>query len=155
MALHERLLSLNGRLDLALSQIELRSAKSPTHLGAGQGKLGKEKDSNVTRYIEGDSSDDEDMEPEIEKGSEDGSVEEIGLGGDTDDESLGDEHSEIAESGDEDSDEDENGSGDEDEDEDEDDDSEVSDDEPRVNGLIDDEAEESWGSEDDEDEEEG
>jgi U3 small nucleolar RNA-associated protein 5 len=171
LALQERLLLLNGRLDLALSQVELRSSKAPSMAAAGLAKGNKNKDQHVTKYVEGESSDDESMEIEIEKGSDAESVEDIRLDGPSDGSSdteesdvlIGDENEKLGagtdddeEEGeeDEDEDEDEDEEEEEEEDEDEDDDSDASDKGPRMNGLIDDEAEESWGSEEEEEEEE-
>ncbi|KAG8784748.1 Small subunit (SSU) processome component [Serendipita sp. 397] len=150
LSLQDRLLALNGRLDFALSQVEMRSGKTAAQLAAKSERIPKDKDEGVTRYVEGESSDEEDDgmgEVEVEKGSDAGSVEDIGLGG----RALSDTESG---SGDEEDEDEEDGSeetGDEvDEDEDEDEDEDDSDDSgegPAINGFIDDEAEESWGSE--------
>jgi len=137
LALQERLLTLSGRLELVLAQIELQSSRAPAPLAPRSGQGKKEQPSNVrgpTRYVEGESTDEDEMDVEIEEGSgeDDSDVEEIGLGG-----------SEL--------------SGSEVDDEDEDEESEGSD----VSGgeignaFIDDEAEEDWESdeEDDDDDE--
>ena len=132
LALQERLLTLSGRLELVLAQIELQSSRAPAPLvpRSDQGKNGQS--SNVkqpTRYVEGESTDEE-MDVEIERGSgEDGSeVEEIGLGGSEDediDEDSEDEDEELGSS-----DISGNGSG---------------------KAFIDDEAEEDWESDEEED----
>lgn len=146
MALQDRLLQLSGRLDLALSQIELRSSQAPaSHLDLKKGKKAKP----ATKYVEGESSDEEMEDVEVEKGSDDGTVEDIGL-----DAREGDDDSEEEIDGDEDDSEeeedDEDDEGDEDDDDEDDDDEDDDSDAPKLNGLIDDEAEESWGSDDDE-----
>ncbi|KAJ7785780.1 WD40-repeat-containing domain protein [Mycena metata] len=116
LALQENLLSLSGRLDMVLSQIEMRSSAAPATLAprkqasAGQGK-------RVTRYVEGESADEDeqmDVEVEVDSGDEDGSVEDVELGGDSSEEE---------------------GSEDDEDEEEEDEDDEM-------NGFIDDEAEE-------------
>ncbi|RDB29056.1 U3 small nucleolar RNA-associated protein 5 [Hypsizygus marmoreus] len=127
LLLQESLLSLSGRLDMVLSQIELRSSIAPAPMAPRKGKEPSQQKSEVKRYVEGESGgesdeDDEQMDVVIESGDEDGSVEDVELGGDSDEEgeSEGDE-------------------------EEEDDDSEG----PTMNGFIDDEAEE-YSEEDDE-----
>ena len=127
LTLQERLLSLSGRLELVLSQVELRSGVAPTPLPSrskNAKKLGKEKE--ISKYVEGDSSDEEQveeeqMEVEIEEGDEDDddSIEDIELGGGSDEDE-------------------------EDEDEDESDDEDDDDEENNLNGFIDDEAEEDY-----------
>ncbi len=122
LALQENLLSLSGRLDMVLSQIEMRSSTVPAPLVAKKDRPAKDK--SVKKYVEGESDEDENvkMDVEVEVDSDDnGSVEDVELGGDD-----SDEESEEAE----DSDEDEDG--------DESDNSDV----PMQNGFIDDEAEE-------------
>ncbi|KAG6837912.1 hypothetical protein H0H93_013065 [Arthromyces matolae] len=131
LTLQESLLSLNGRLDMVISQIELRSSAAPAPLAPKKGKKTSEtQTTEVTRYVEGESEDESDdavqMEVEVESGDEEGSVEDVELGGDSDEEEMSEE---------------------DDEEEEEDDD----DDDPTMNGFIDDEAEE-W-SDDDEAEE--
>ncbi|KAG6868252.1 hypothetical protein C0993_005826 [Termitomyces sp. T159_Od127] len=126
LTLQESLLSLNGKLDMVISQIELRSSAAPAPLVPRKGKeLSNPQTVEVKKYVEGesdnDSGDDEQMEVEAESGDEEGSVEDVELGGESDDEEI-------------------------DEDEDlEDDDSEG----PTMNGFIDDEAEE-YSEEDEE-----
>jgi U3 small nucleolar RNA-associated protein 5 len=150
LALQERLLLLNGRLDLALSQVELRSANAPTKPSSKKVKNGGDKEKNVTRYVEGESSEEE-MEVDVQEGSDAGDIEEIGLGGKSNQQSDSEEESPET-SGEEDS--DSESISDDAEDEGVDDEDDDSEDGPRLNGLIDDEAEESWGSEEEEEEEE-
>lgn len=120
MSLQESLLSLNGRLDMVLSQIELRSSTAPASSsslirGRSSGSNANQK-RQPTRYVEGESESDEPIEADIEVDSGDeGSVEDVQLGGDSDEE---DEEEESAEESD----------------------SEGSD----ANGFIDDEAEEEY-----------
>lgn len=149
LALHERLLLLNGRLDLALSQVELRSASKQGKSTSRKPKPGDDKDKTVSRYVEGDSSDDQEMDVDAVEASEEGDIEDIGLGGRSNLQSDSDDEGSDEEGSDE---EDEESGSEEIEDDDFDDDD--SDDGPRLNGLIDDEAEESWGSEEEEEDEE-
>jgi len=128
LALHESLLQLSGRLDLVLSQVEMRSSNAPAPVAPRKAKGSSHKQgSEVKRYVEGESESDEDkdkddqMEIEVESSDEEGSVEDIGLGEGSDEE---DQTSE----------------------EEEDDD-----DAPTMNGFIDDEAEE-YSEEEDESE---
>ncbi|KAI5897502.1 NUC189-domain-containing protein [Schizophyllum commune H4-8] len=141
LALHESLLALGGRLDLVLSQIEMRSAPAPAPV-APRGKKTKtvSKKAEVARYVEGESEEeDARMDVEVEVGDEeDGDIEEVALGGDSDEDEDDEESAEDSE-------EEEDG---EDEDEDEDDDSDEG---PALNGFIDDEAEE-YSEEDEESE---
>lgn len=98
LSLHESLLSLNGRLDMVLSQVELRASTAPASLAPSKADKRKP-DALVKRYVEGetDSSDDQDddkMDVEIEEGSdEEGSIEDVELGGDSEDEDDEDESS--------------------------------------------------------------
>ncbi|KAG6896742.1 hypothetical protein C0992_006404 [Termitomyces sp. T32_za158] len=130
LTLQESLLSLNGKLDMVISQIELRSSAAPAPLVPRKGKEPSHPQTvEVQRYVEGesdnDSGADEQMEVEAESGDEVGSVEDIELGGESDEEEMN-----------------------EDEDvEDDDDDWEG----PTMNGFIDDEAEE-YSEEDEESE---
>jgi U3 small nucleolar RNA-associated protein 5 len=143
LALQESLLSLSGRLEMVLAQIEMRAAVAPAPLavpkavGAAKGKDG-EKGKKVARYVEGESEEEEEgMEVEVEVGSADeGSVEDVELGAEEDDDES--EEDEEEDDGD-------------DDDEEEEEDDESDDGELRVNGFIDDEAEEY--SEDEEEEE--
>ncbi|KAI0638978.1 NUC189-domain-containing protein [Trametes polyzona] len=136
LTLQESLLSLSGRLDMVISQIEMRSSGPPAPLPMPKNKRNQNKQTKARearRYVEGESEDEdeEQMEVEVESADEEGSIEDVELGGeDSEGESLGD-------SDDEDSDE-------EDEEEDDGDD-------PTLGGFIDDEAEEDY-SEDEEDE---
>ncbi|KAF7310518.1 Utp12 domain-containing protein [Mycena chlorophos] len=140
LALQENLLSLSGRLDMVLAQIEMRSSVAPAPLAPKKGTQSTERAAtgkkNVTRYVEGESADedeDEQMEVEVEvdSGEDAGSVEDVELGG---------EESESSSEGEEGSDEQDSGE------------DEESDDNP-TNAFIDDEAEEYSEEEDDEDSE--
>lgn len=73
LALTGPLMALAGRLDLALAQMELREA-------------GKEEESarEGSRYVEGESSEEDDSEDEEEVALEEGDIEDVGLGGDSD-----------------------------------------------------------------------
>lgn len=131
LALQESLLSLSGRLDMVLSQIEMRSSLPPTIVVATNGKRqGATRENFVKQYVEGESDssgdDNDQMDVELEIGDDEGSIEDVELGGSSE--------------GSED-DQDEDG-----EEKEEEDDGSGSD------GFIDDEAEEY--SEDDEDESE-
>ncbi|THH17227.1 hypothetical protein EW146_g3548 [Bondarzewia mesenterica] len=131
LTLQESLLSLSGRLDMVLQQIELRSSVAPAPLAPPSQTKGDKPNGSAhglngrvpRRYIEGESEDEEAeadrMDVEVEEESEVGSVEDVELGGESDSE------------------EDDSEEDDEEDDEDEDDDDEA----PRLNGFIDDEAE--------------
>ncbi|KAF4623778.1 hypothetical protein D9613_002056 [Agrocybe pediades] len=127
LALHDSLLSLSGRLDMVLSQVELRASTTPASLAPSKVERNKSK-APVKRYVEGDDSDSGDemdgtMDVDVDGGSDsDGSIEEVGLGGDS-------------------------------EDDDEDEETSDSDAEGAIDGFIDDEAEEEY-SEEEEDESE-
>lgn len=113
---------------MVLSQIEMRSSIAPAPLAPRKGKAPSNKPGKeVVRYVEGesegDSDEDEQIEVEVESSDEEGSVEDVELGGDSD------EDDEMSE------------------DDEEDDDSEG----PTMNGFIDDEADE-YSEEDDESE---
>jgi len=142
LALQESLLSLSGRLNMALSQIEMRSSVGPSPIAPHKGQ--KQSQKKVNKYVEGESEDDdaEQMEVEVEKDSGDdaGSIEDVELGGDSPD-----EESEDAEKSDEEASEDEEDEDEEDDDDDEDDEG------PTMNGFIDDEAEEYSEDEDEDD----
>ncbi|KAG6378869.1 hypothetical protein JVT61DRAFT_13149 [Boletus reticuloceps] len=90
LALHESLLSLNGKLDTVLSQIEMRSSSAPASL-ASKNRTPAHPDNarRPTRYVEGESEEEEDqmmnIEPPIESGDEEGSVEDVELGGESED----------------------------------------------------------------------
>ncbi|KAG8734238.1 Small subunit (SSU) processome component [Ceratobasidium sp. 428] len=134
LALQDRLLALNGRLDLVLSQIEMQSAP---RTAVDEDVMVKKKKvrRKAARYVEGESESDEgmsvDQEGEESEGDE-GSVEDIGFGSEDDDEDEEDEEEE-----------------DDDEDEEEEDEDGSDEDGPKTNGFIDDEAEEDY-SEDEE-----
>lgn len=140
LTLHESLLALSGRLDMVISQIEMRSSGGPTELPAPR-RASKHKRRRNKKYVEGESDEEEEqqqeenIEVEIESGDDGGSVEDVELGG---------------------SDEDDEGDSDEDEeDEDDDEDEEDEEDEggPKLNGFIDDEAEEEYSEEEDDESE--
>ncbi|KAH9846600.1 NUC189-domain-containing protein [Lenzites betulinus] len=136
LTLQESLLSLSGRLDMVISQIEMRSSGPPAPLPMPKTKRGQNKQTQVRearRYIEGESGDeDEDgAAVEVESADEEGSIEDVELGGDSEGESVEDS--------------DEEDSDDEDEDDEGDD--------PTLGGFIDDEAEE-YSEDEDEDESE-
>ncbi|KAI6047320.1 hypothetical protein EDC04DRAFT_2556539 [Pisolithus marmoratus] len=137
LALQDSLLSLNGKLDMVLCQIEMRSSSTPAPLKSKKdGNSRRFTAQQPTRYVEGESenedADVEEMaaEPLIESDGEEGSIEDIELGGESGEENDAEEGVEYSE-GEEDSD---SGSG-----------------APALNGFIDDEAEEF---DDDEDEDE-
>lgn len=144
LTLQDSLLSLSGRLDMVLQQIELRSSAAPAPLAASsQAKMGKQNGNGRSgtgreprRYVEGESSDEEGeeggMDVEVEEGSDAGSIEDVELGGDSEAEELDSEDE------------------DEDDDEEEDEEDEEEDGMPRLNGFIDDEAEEDYDSEESE-----
>ncbi|TDL28851.1 NUC189-domain-containing protein [Rickenella mellea] len=148
LTLQERLMSLSGRLDLVLSQSHMRSSAAPAPLtfqkkGKAVQRTAESKEPQL--YIEGESSNEEekmDAEVEVDEGEDNGSVEDIELGGDSQEEDGTEDENE-----DEDSDADsgeEVSSGD--------DDGDYSD--KQVNGFIDGEAEEDYGEdESDEDSE--
>ena len=130
LTLQDRLLSLSGKLDLVLAQAELRSSHTPAPLPskAARGKKPDVAEKQPTKYVEGESSEEEDIQVEMGDDDDEGSVEDI---------ELGDEEEE-----------------DEEEDEENEDDEESEDDEGNlVNGFVDDEAEEDY-EEDESDESE-
>ena len=135
LTLQDSLLSLSGRLDMVLSQIEMRSSAAPATLVLHKGNImhNAQGKPEVRRYVEGESEDDENiqMDIEVEMGSGDdaGSIEDVELGGDSQDDS------------------------DEEEDSDDEENDDDSDDEgPTLNRFIDDEADESDDDDDDESE---
>ncbi|KIY45245.1 WD40 repeat-like protein [Fistulina hepatica ATCC 64428] len=136
LALQESLLSLNGRLEMVLAQVEMRSSAAPATL-LPQKASREVKDTEVTHYVEGES-DDEDaqMDVEVEVNDDDVSVEDVELGGESEEDNDEDDDEEDEEDGDDDD------NGDEEEDEGG----------PVTNGFIDDEAEE-YSDEDDEESE--
>lgn len=139
-ALQESLLSLSGRLDMVMSQIEMRSSAAPAPIAMLSQKGAKASmKREVRRYVEGESEDEEDemdVEVEVDSGDEGGSVEDVELGGDSDEDEE-EEETEPSEGEDSDS-----------EDEDSDDSG------SRLNGFIDDEADEFDEDEDDDDDSE-
>jgi len=150
LSLRESLLSLSGRLDMVLQQVNLRASAAPVPLSHGGEKdkapAGVAPSREPRRYVEGESEQEEAeaMDVELEEGSDAGSVEDIELGAESGSEADGD--GDIGESEDVDVDEDEESEGEEDEEEDSEDDSEEGDG-PWLNGFIDDEADESEASE--------
>ncbi|TFY72235.1 hypothetical protein EVG20_g770 [Dentipellis fragilis] len=146
LTLQDSLLSLSGRLDMVLQQIELRSSAAPAQLaqpsrqsGAKQGGKGKVVNGKEPRvYVEGESEDEDVMDIEVEEGSEAGSIEDVELGGD---EELDEDDEEEDDDDDEEEEEDEESSEDD-----------VSEGGPTLNGFIDDEAEESEEGSDEESE---
>ncbi|KAJ8521790.1 hypothetical protein ONZ45_g1560 [Pleurotus djamor] len=134
LAVQESLLSLSGRLDMVLTQIEMRSSTAPTPLGVPREKQKSTSKAAVARrYVEGESEDEDaqmDVEVEVDSEDEEGSVEDVELGGDSDDDEDEDE-AEMTDEDEEDEEEDEEG--------------------PTLNGFIDDEAEEDEDEEDESD----
>jgi U3 small nucleolar RNA-associated protein 5 len=142
LSLRESLLSLSGRLDMVLQQVDLRATAAPVPL-AHSGKKGKVTAADSTgaraprRYVEGESEQEtEAMDVELEVGSDAGSVEDIELGAESGSEAEADVDEE-----DEDEEEEYEEGLDEDDREDSEEDSE-GDEGPWLNGFIDDEAEE-------------
>lgn len=131
LALQDSLLSLNGRLDMVLSQIEMRSSTAPTPLTPHKNGVPTKSqgERQPTRYVEGES-EEEGPEVGVESGEDEGSIEDIELGGESEAEET-----------------DEEGSDEEDEDEDSDGEG------PTLNGFIDDEAEEFEDDEEDDESE--
>ena len=85
LSLHENLLTLSGRLDMVLSQVELRASATPASLTSSVGRTEQtKKDRGVLkRYIEGDTDSDDGVKAvEVDSGDE-GSIEDIELGGDS------------------------------------------------------------------------
>lgn len=85
LSLHENLLTLSGRLDMVLSQVELRASATPASLNSSVGRTEQtKKDRSVLkRYIEGDTDSDDGVKAvEVDSGDE-GSIEDIELGGDS------------------------------------------------------------------------
>ncbi|KAG2077567.1 NUC189-domain-containing protein [Suillus decipiens] len=130
LALQDSLLSLNGRLDMVLSQIEMRSSTAPTLLAPHKNGVStaSQGERQPTRYVEGES-EEEGMEVGAESGEDEGSVEDIELGGESEAEETDEEGS------DEEDEEDSDGEG------------------PTLNGFIDDEAEEFEDDEEDDESE--
>jgi U3 small nucleolar RNA-associated protein 5 len=140
LSLRESLLSLSGRLDMVLQQVDLRSSAAPAPMaprgGKGKAPACAAGTHETRRYVEGESDEENAenvMEIELEEGSDAGSVEDVELGAD----SGSDADSDVAE----DEEEEEEEGEEEDDGEDSEGDSE-GDEGPRLNGFIDDEAEE-------------
>lgn len=129
LALQDRLLALNGRLDMVLSQIEMQSA-SRVVVDEDVHVRKKKVRRKVARYVEGESESDEGMS--VDEGGEDEE--------DDEDDEEGDEGS-VEDIG--------FGSGEEDDDEQDEEVEDDSEDGQKINGFIDDEAEEDY-SEDEE-----
>lgn len=152
LSLRESLLSLSGRLDMVLQQINLRASAAPAPL-SHSGKKGKAPAvaaREPRRYVEGESDEEEEvdaMEVEPEEGSDVGSIEDIELGVDSgsEDDGDGDMDGEFEDEGEDEGEDSEEGL-DEDDSGDSEGDSE-GDGRPWLNGLVDDEAEESEESE--------
>jgi U3 small nucleolar RNA-associated protein 5 len=131
LTLQDSLLSLSGRLDMVLSQIEMRSSAAPAPLALQKGNLPSSGQGKrvAKKYVEGESEDEQDeqmdVEVEMESGDDAGSIEDVELGGDSQDDS---------------------------DEEDEEDEEESDDEGPTLNGFIDDEADEFDSDEDDESE---
>ena len=142
MQLYQPLLSLSGRLDLALAQIAMR------RLAAEQATLADGKSGNAIHYVEGESEDESEVDGvRVEVGDGEGEVEDVdmrGMSSESEDEE--DEDEEVEDDEDEDEDEDE----DSDEDEDEDEDSDDPHDSGSEGGLLDVEAEEGDSGEESE-----
>jgi U3 small nucleolar RNA-associated protein 5 len=147
LTLRESLLSLSGRLDMVLQQVDLRATTAPAPL-AHSGKKGKATAAGgpagtrePRRYVEGESEHEaEAMDVELEEGSDVGSVEDIELGAESGSEADADaDMDEEEEDGEE---EYEEGLNEDDDGEDSEEDSE-GDEGPWLNGFIDDEAEEA------------
>ncbi|KAG9105052.1 Small subunit (SSU) processome component [Ceratobasidium sp. 370] len=121
LALQDRLLALNGRLDLVLSQIEMQSAP---RTAVDEDVMVKKKKvrRKAARYVEGESESEGNMSVDEESEDDEGSVEDIGLGSE-------EESDEEEEEEEDDDDENEEYGSDDDEDG------------PKINGFIDDEAE--------------
>jgi len=148
LTLRESLLSLSGRLDMILQQVDLRASAAPaplTHVGKkGKAAAGAAATREPRRYVEGESEQEaEAMEVELEEGSDAGSIEDIELGAES--------GSEADDSGDmedvEDDEEEEEGEDGLDEDDSEDNEDSEGAEGPWLNGFIDDEAEEDEESE--------
>ncbi|KAM6498352.1 WD40-repeat-containing domain protein [Amanita muscaria] len=125
LSLQESLLSLSGRLELVLSQMQMRSSAAPAPLTKSV-RVSKAGHTEVTTYVEGESGDSENEgeKMDVEEGniSDNGSIEDVELGANSE---YG-ESEELSEEGEE--------TGDDDDDDDME--------EPTINGFIDDEAEE-------------
>lgn len=145
LALQESLLSLSGRLDMVISQIEMRSSAAPAPLVVPQATKGskrkKRPQKKAVKYVEGES-EEEEMEVGVESEEDAGSVEDIELGGSEDEE---DEDAEVSNE--------EEGEDDEEDDDEEDDDDSDEAEGSKLNGFVDDEAEEEYTDEEDDESE--
>lgn len=149
LTLRESLLSLSGRLDMVLQQVDLRATTAPTPL-AHSGKKGKATAAagpagtrEPRRYVEGESEQEaEAMDVELEEGSDVGSVEDIELGAESGSEADADADADMDEEEEDEEEEYEEGLDEDDDGEDSEEDSE-GDGGPWLNGFIDDEAEEA------------
>jgi U3 small nucleolar RNA-associated protein 5 len=125
LALQASLLSLSGRLDMVLSQIELRSSNTPAQvMTTSKSKQAKPRNQFVMRYVEGESDQEDEIEVEVENDDDGGSVEDIEFGkgqNDTEDDDEGSDESSDDEDG------------------------------PMPNGFIDDEAEEQFDDDESDD----
>jgi U3 small nucleolar RNA-associated protein 5 len=116
---------------MVLSQIEMRSSAAPAPLALHKGNLPPSTQGKraASKYVEGESEDEQndqmDVEVEVESGDDAGSIEDVELGGDSQDDS---------------------------DQEDEEDEEDSDDGGPTLNGFIDDEADEFDEDEDDESE---
>lgn len=150
LTLQDSLLSLSGRLEMVLQQIELRSSAGPAPISRPprSATAGKKKGGKVNgvvarepvRYVEGESEDDEEggqMDVEVEEGSDAGSIEDVELGG------VSGSEEESEEDGEEEEEEEEEDLDDDDEDDEDDDEGGIL----KLNGFIDEEAEEDENSE--------
>jgi U3 small nucleolar RNA-associated protein 5 len=157
LSLRESLLSLSGRLDMVLQQVNLRASTAPAPLSHG-GKKGKALagatgSREPRRYVEGESEQEEAeaMDVELEEGSDMGSVEDIELGAGSGSDVDGD--GDMDEPEDEDEDEDEaSEEGEDGEDSGDSEEDSEGDEGPWLNGFIDDEAEEAHENEESESE---
>ncbi|PSS37165.1 hypothetical protein PHLCEN_2v1038 [Hermanssonia centrifuga] len=149
LALQESLLSLSGRLDMVISQIEMRSSVAPAPLPMPKSSKSKGKEKKqqpqqkpVKRYVEGESEEEEGegVDIEVESGDDAGSVEDVELGGSDEEDDDSEDESE----------EDEEGDDSEEEGDYDDEDSDLG---SKMNGFIDDEADEYTGDEDEDESE--
>ena len=98
LALQDSLLSLSGRLDMVISQIEMRSSAAPAPLpmpkkGKKSKAQKKKAQQATTRDVEGESTeeegdeegDEDEMDVEVESDDDEGSVEDVELGGSDED----------------------------------------------------------------------
>lgn len=150
LTLRESLLSLSGRLDMVLQQVDLRATAAPAPLahsgikGEATAAAGPAGTREPRRYVEGESEQEtEAMDVELEEGSDVGSIEDIELGAESGSEAdaVADADADMDEEEDEEE-EYEEGLDEDDDGEDSEEDSE-GDEGPWLNGFVDDEAEEA------------